>query len=90
MIDRDGTNETIQSVFVLQHLHVLPNGEEDVKLIGVYRSADAARSAVERLRTQPGFRDHPRIVDPKEDKDEQGFHIGKYPLNEDLASQRQA
>lgn len=75
--------EIMESVFVLQHLHVLPRGEDDVKLIGVYRTIEAARSAVERLRDQPGFRDHPQVVDPLEDTDEQGFHIGKYPLDKD-------
>lgn len=73
----------MEDVFVLQHLHVLPNGEESVKLIGVYRSRDAAQQAVERLRVQPGFRDHPRIVDPLKADDEQGFHIGAYPLDTD-------
>ena len=73
----------MQSVFVIQHLHLLPSGEEEVKLVGVYRSAEAARSAVERLRSQPGFRDHPRIVDPQEGADEQGFYIGEYPLDKD-------
>ena len=56
----------MESVFVVQHLHALPSGEDDVKLVGVYQSLEAARSAVERLRTQPGFRDHPRIVDPEQ------------------------
>jgi hypothetical protein len=73
----------MQSVFVLQHVHILPSGEEDVKLIGVYRSVDAARSAVERLRVQPGFSDHPRIVDPLHDDDVQGFHMDEYALDED-------
>jgi hypothetical protein len=40
----------MESVFVLQHLHLLPTGEEDVKLLGVYRSLEGAYSAVERLR----------------------------------------
>ena len=52
----------MESVFVLQHLHILPTGEEDVKLLGVYRSLEGAHSAVERLRIQPGFRDHPGIA----------------------------
>jgi len=73
----------MESVFVVQHLHARPSGEDDVKLVGVYQSLEAARSAVERLRTQPGFRDHPRIVDPEQDTDEQGFHIGAYPLDKD-------
>ena len=73
----------MQSVFVVQHLHILPGGEEDVKFIGVYRSFEAACSAVERLRSQPGFRDHPRIVDPQENTDVQGFHIQEYRLDKD-------
>lgn len=73
----------MNNVFVLQHLHVLPNGEDSVKLIGVYRSRDAAQQAVERLRIQPGFKDHPRIVDPLEEGDGQGFHIDTYPLDTD-------
>jgi len=76
-------NKIMQSVFVLRHLHILPSGEEDVKLIGVYRSLEAARSAADRLRIQPGFREHPQIVDPQEDTDEQGFHIGEYRLDKD-------
>jgi len=73
----------MDSVFVLQHLHTLPSGEDDVKLIGVYRSLEAARSAVDRLSVQAGFRDHPQIVDPDQDTDDQGFHIGAYPLDKD-------
>jgi hypothetical protein len=73
----------MESVFVLQHLHILPTGEEDVKLLGVYRSLEGARSAVERLRIRPGFRDHPGIVDREQDTDGQGFHIEAYPLDMD-------
>lgn len=32
---------------------------EDVKFIGAYSSEASAQAAVERLRTQPGFRDYP-------------------------------
>ena len=42
-------------VYLLQHLHTLPNGEEDVKNIGIYSSKQAAIDATKRLRTQPGF-----------------------------------
>ena len=44
-------------VFVLQHAHELGNGQEDVKLIGVYSTAQKAEQAIERLRNLPGFRD---------------------------------
>ncbi len=77
----------MESVFVLQHLHILPTGEEDVKLLGVYRSLEAAHSAVERLRIQPGFRDHPAIVDRQQDSNEQGFHIGVHSLDMDYWSE---
>jgi homoserine kinase type II len=34
-------------------------GEDTELLIGVYRSEEAARAAIQRLRDQPGFRDFP-------------------------------
>ncbi len=50
----------MQSVYVLHH--VRPETEEmmeDVKLIGVYSSEALAWAAINRLRSQPGFRDYP-------------------------------
>jgi len=70
------------SVFVLQHVHVISGGDEDVKMIGVYRSEAAARMAVNRLRDQPGFRDLPDIVGP-DDESGEGFHIDEYTLDND-------
>jgi hypothetical protein len=70
------------SIFVLQHVHVIPDGDEDVKMIGVYRSEAAARMAVNRLKEQPGFRDLPAIVGPDDESDE-GFHINEYILDTD-------
>lgn len=77
----------MEAVLVLQHLHVLPNGKEDVKLIGVYGSLDSARAAVDRLRLQPGFRGYPSIVQPGVDDDIQGFHIARYFLDKDYWSE---
>jgi hypothetical protein len=71
------------SVFVVQHLHRLPSGEDSVFLIGVYQTETAARFAVARLSAQPGFCKHPRVVDPQEDEDDQGFHISQYELDKD-------
>ena len=71
------------SVFIVQHLHRHPGGEEDVKMIGAYRTMESARAAVERLRFQPGFRELPFIVDFEKDIDDQGFHISEYPLDKD-------
>ena len=59
-------------LFVLQHLHVLDDGEEDVKFIGVYSTRAAAQQAVDRLRLKPGFCETP-----------EGFSIDPYTLDED-------
>ena len=52
----------MRNVFVVQHLHVLAEGDEDSKFIGVYSTHENARRAVERLRLAPGFRDFPALV----------------------------
>lgn len=71
-----------QQVYLVQHLHVLPGAFEDIKVIGVYRSEAGALSAVERLRSQPGFCDLPEVR-RAEDDDQQGFHICPYALDLD-------
>jgi homoserine kinase type II len=73
----------MDSVFVVQHLRRHSDDEENVKLIGVYRSAEAARAAIDRLKAQPGFRDNPNVVDALRDTDDQGFHVDEYPLDKD-------
>jgi hypothetical protein len=73
----------MKSIFVVQHLHLLPSGEESVCLIGVYRTLDAAKAAVQRLGVQPGFCMHPRIIDPTQKDEEQGFYIDEYELDKD-------
>lgn len=73
----------MDSVYLLQHLHVLPHGEEDVKVIGIYSSRQAAIEAVERLKVQPGFVEHPSLIDPLVDDEPDGFYIDKYPLDKD-------
>lgn len=61
-----------REVFLVQHVHLLDEGEEDVKTIGIYSTREAAQQAVERLRCQPGFRDTP-----------EGFTIDLYWVNQD-------
>jgi len=73
----------MESVFIVQHLHILPNEQEDLKFIGAYRSRASALAAVERLHIQPGFSDFPKVMDPTIDDDEQGFHIDEYRLDQD-------
>jgi len=65
-------------------LHVFSDGSENVKFIGVYSSYEEAESAVARLKSQPGFRDYPEIIDMvKEEEYRSGFTIDSYKLNED-------
>jgi hypothetical protein len=62
----------MQDVYVIQHVHLFEEGDEDVKFIGVYSSKENAEKAAERLRLQPGFCDTP-----------DAFSIDIYELNED-------
>ena len=62
----------MDSVVLLWHVHEMPDGHDDEKLIGVYRTDEEARAAIERLRDKPGFRDRP-----------EGFEYFTYQLNRD-------
>lgn len=68
---------------MIQHVHVLPDGNDDAKFIGVYRSVESAREAIDRLKSQPSSREFPRIIDPLVDDDRSGFHINPYELGKD-------
>jgi hypothetical protein len=59
-------------VFVLQHVHTFDDGEEDVKMMGVYSSQEQAEAAIERLSKKPGFSDVP-----------EGFVVDRYVVNQD-------
>jgi hypothetical protein len=59
-------------VFLLWHVHEMPDGEEDAKLIGVYASAEDAERAKQRVLPQPGFRDLP-----------DGFQVRQYTVGKD-------
>jgi hypothetical protein len=61
----------MNSVYVLWHVHNV-DGSEDEKLIGVYRSEDDAKAAIERLKMKLGFRET-----------QSGFSIHNYLLNRD-------
>jgi hypothetical protein len=62
----------VDSVFLLWHVHHIADGNDDEKLIGVYRTEDEAGAAISRLRDKPGFSQTP-----------DGFQIVSYTLNED-------
>jgi hypothetical protein len=59
-------------VFILHHIHTFDNGEENVKVIGIYSSQALATAAIERLRQQSGFCEMP-----------DGFEISSYQLDVD-------
>ena len=73
----------MHSVFILQHLHVLPGGEEDVKFLGAYRSSVEAEEAVARFNVKPGFRDFPNVVSSTAGDQMEGFYIEEYQLDQD-------
>ena len=59
-------------VFLLWHTHTFDDGSEDSKLLGVYRSKDNAKAAIDRVAKKPGFVDAP-----------EGFLIDMYALDQD-------
>jgi hypothetical protein len=73
----------MQSVFIVQHLHLDPSNSENIKLIGVYRSLEAAHAAIDRLSIQPGFCNYPRLLNPLIDQDISGFYVDEYQLDQD-------
>lgn len=77
----------MSSVFVLQHVRYDRDGDpwsdEDIKLIGVYRSAESAKAAIARLVTKPGFRDFPNLIDPAINSYASGFNLDEYELDQD-------
>ena len=72
----------MKSVYVVQHLHTLPQGEDDVKMIGVYATREEALEATRRLATQPGFCDLPKVNEDSTE-DTQGFHVAEYEIGKD-------
>jgi hypothetical protein len=62
--------------------YVPPGGDDrdEYMLIGVYSSREAALEAVARLADQPGFREHPDVID---DLDLAGFFMVPYRLDQD-------
>jgi hypothetical protein len=62
----------MDAAYLLYHIRKDDEYTDDAKLIGVYRSEAAARAAIVRVETQPGFRDYP-----------EGFVVERYPLDVD-------
>lgn len=62
----------MSKVFIVTHIHDIPNSEEDIKFVGVYATADDAAAAVERAKCRPGFSKSPN-----------GFSIDPYVIGQD-------
>ena len=46
-------------IYLVQHVHSTEEGEEDVKIIGIYSTKEEAENAVRRLQSKPGFSSQP-------------------------------
>jgi hypothetical protein len=57
-------------VFLVHHVHQLSDGEEDVKLLGVFSSEEKAALAIDDALKLPGFSEAP-----------DGFSIDKYQVD---------
>lgn len=72
-VPRDGQpRDESRFVYAVQHVDVDEDGEEDVKLLGIYSTLEEATRAKARLLVEPGFRDAPDDV-----------RIDRYRLDED-------
>jgi hypothetical protein len=63
---------SLTAVYVVMHVHEFEADREEVKMIGVYATAELAAEAVDRLRLQPGFCELP-----------DGFSIDRYEIGKD-------
>jgi hypothetical protein len=72
----------MESVFLVQHLHVKPDGIDEAKIIGIYRSRAIAEAAIARVASAPGFRDHSTLV-VDGSSETSGFYIDEYRLDQD-------
>jgi hypothetical protein len=66
-------------VYTLEHTHEFEDGHEDVKQIGIFSTRAKAEAVRERLRDQPGFREHPEgfeIWECEVDQEELGWPQG--------------
>ncbi len=77
---RAGGTAASWPVWLLWYRPVGATEDDESLLIGTYRSRERAIEAVDRLRTQPGFSDHPEITDDDADP---GFFLVEFTLDED-------
>jgi hypothetical protein len=80
---RIDAGNSMNRVFVLQHVREDSDGSEDIKFIGVFSTQDLAQESIDRHIKLPGFCDHPtgfEISECELDKDEwnTGFFTDYY------------
>lgn len=46
-------------VYLLQHSYEKPQGHDEIKTIGIFRSKEAAEEAISQLKDLSGFCEHP-------------------------------
>lgn len=68
-------------VYLVQHLHVHKNGNEDIKTIGIYSSVKNAKSAIKKISKKSGFSDFPSMIDPMKENEGSGFYIDRIAIN---------
>ena len=69
-------------IYVLHHIYNIDEDCEDLKIIGIYSSLDAAEQAVNRLKDKPGFREFPNVRDVDQ-IEESGFEISEALIDRD-------
>ncbi len=74
--DDDPAIDSARQVVILFPVHDLGDGDEDVKIVGVYSDEDSADAAIVRKRDTPGFGEHP-----------EGFQKSTYTLDRDAWSE---
>jgi len=73
----------MKKIFLLEHLHIDENENEDVKTIGVYSSYEEAKQAIARLSQLPGFSEFSELIDPTVDDYISGFYLEEYEIGKD-------
>jgi hypothetical protein len=68
----DWVDRTKMTVFLLQHIHNEDSDHEDIKIIGIYSTIDAANAAIARSRNLPGF-----------NESSDGFYVDEYEIDVD-------
>ncbi len=77
----------MKTVYLLQHSFTDEHSDDHVRTIGIYITRALAEAAVCRLRTKPGFRNFPALVDNDADDFSDGFYIDEYELDRDYCDE---